>query len=66
MAAQMRFGLAFGFGEKPQVPAAVETAGKHADRQRAAIPQRVEDALASAQFVDALRRPGQIRADAPS
>ena len=59
MLIEMRFDLTFGFGEKTEAPRITEFAGQRTDGQRTQIPQRVEQALAIAEFVQSALGPGR-------
>ena len=47
----MTFDLAFGLGEKSQVPFVAQDAGDRAERERRRVKQRIEITRAPAQFV---------------
>src|SRR5207237_5940577 len=60
MSAEMLLDLPFGLGEECKVPAVAERTGERADRERARIPERIEQARASAELPDALGAPGEM------
>ena len=60
MAIEMGFDLAFGFGEKAEVPFVAQQPGDDADAECAAKPQRIQQAFAAAEFVDARLAPGEV------
>jgi len=60
VAIQMRFDLAFGLGQKAQVPARAEPARGIAQGERSGVPERIEQARAPFQLAHALRAPGEV------
>ena len=57
---QVGFHLALRLGQKTKVPAISQRARDCAKAKRPAIPERIEQALAPTQFVDAALAPGQV------
>ena len=60
MSGKMRLDLSLGFGQKTQIPAIVQFARHHADRQCAHIPERIQEAFTPPQLFDAPLSPGQM------
>ena len=52
--------LALGLGEEREVPAVAQRAGERAHRERAGVPQRVEQARPAAELADALGAPREV------
>src|SRR5258708_2050198 len=65
MAGEVLFDLTLGFGEESEIPAVTQDPGGHPERKRSRIPQRIEQAGASAELADALRAPGEMIALLP-
>src|SRR5258708_26176509 len=66
MAGEVLFDLTLGFGEESEIPAVTQDPGGHPERKRSRIPQRIEQAGASAELADALRAPGEMIALLPA
>jgi hypothetical protein len=60
VAVEVGLDLAFGFGEEAEVPFVAQQTGDHTDAECAAEPQRIKQALAAAEFVDARFAPGEV------
>ena len=60
VALQMRLDLAFGLGQKAQIPARAESACRIAQCERSGVPEWIEQAQAPAQFGYALLSPGEV------
>ncbi len=56
----MRLHLTLGLRQKTQIPFIPQQPGQRADSQRAAIPQRIEQAQMPAQIMHPPRSPGQM------
>ena len=56
----MLLDLALGLGEEREIPAVAQRAGRGADRERARVPQRIEQARPAAELADALGAPGEM------
>ncbi len=56
----MRFDLAFGFDHEAQVPAVATQARGHADGVAAGVPERIQQAGAAVEFVEAVGAPGEV------
>ena len=57
---QVLLDLALGLGEEGEVPAVAERAGDSADRERAGVPERIEQARPAAELADALGAPREM------
>ena len=60
MSLQVLLDLAFGFRHEAEAGAVADARGSQADRERASVPERVEQAGPATQFADALLRPRQV------
>src|ERR1700761_6598503 len=60
MVAQMRFDLLFSLGYKPEAGAVAQRAGKRADRERADIPCRIQNAWPTVELFQAQLAPSQM------
>ena len=57
---QVLLDLALGLGQETEIDTISEARGDQAEPEGSGVPQRVEQALAPAQFLDALLGPGQM------
>ena len=56
----MRFNLAFGLDHEAKVPAITAHPGNNPDAITAGVPERIQQARATMQFIEAIRAPGQV------
>jgi len=57
---QVLLDLALGLSEEGEIPAVAERAGDGADRERARVPKRIEEARPAAELADPLGAPGEV------
>jgi hypothetical protein len=60
VARQVLLYLALRFGKEGEIPAVAQDAGGNAHRQRARVPNWIQEARAPAQFMDALSAPREV------